>query len=420
MTRAIAVLALLLLSAAPARAAAACDADAVQASGSIYRICMPPEGTYNGMLVVWAHGFQDAGTPVSIPEDQLCFSDVCLPDLITGLGFAFATNSYSKTGLAVLQGKDDILDLVNIFASQKGHPAKVYLIGASEGGLITALSVEQHPDVFSAGVAACGPIGDFRSEINYFGDARVTFPLFFPGVIPGPTFNPDPRLVAVWPQYYDLVVKPIVLDPNNRARLQAWAAVARLPYDPANYLATIEQSVRDVLRYSVVNLGDVGATLGGFPFDNTTRYYTGTTNDALLNQVVERVAASPVALSEMTSHYNTTGILQRPLITLHTRRDQQVPYWHEQLYQLKTLISGALLKRHLNLPVDRYGHCEFTSNEALFSFAMMLYYDGAVPQMTALQSTLPADVRTELQRRLQTSGLTLQQWDQAGTLQIPK
>jgi pimeloyl-ACP methyl ester carboxylesterase len=415
MTRAIAVLALLLLSAAPARAAA-CDPDGVQASGSIYRICMPPAGTYNGRLVIWAHGFQDAGTPVGIPEEQLCFDGVCLPDLITGLGFAFATNSYSKTGLAVLQGKDDILDLVSIFASQRGQPTKVYLIGASEGGLITALSVEQRPDVFSAGVAACGPVGDFRSEINYFGDARVTFPLFFPGVIPGPTFSPDPRLVAVWPQYYDLVVKPIVLDPNNRARLQAWAAVAKLPYDPDNYLPTIEHSVRDALRYSVVNLGDVGTTLGGFPFDNTTRWYTGTTNDALLNQVVERVAASPVAISEMTAHYNTTGVLQRPLITLHTRRDQQVPYWHEQLYQLKTLASGALLTRHLNIPIDRYGHCEFTRNEALFSFAMMLLYDGSLDQT----STLPADVRTELQRRLRTAGMTLQEWDKAGTLQIPQ
>ena len=90
MTRAIAVLALLLLSAAPARAAA-CDPDGVQASGSIYRICMPPAGTYNGRLIIWAHGFQDAGTPVGIPENQLCFSGVCLPDLITGLGFAFGT-----------------------------------------------------------------------------------------------------------------------------------------------------------------------------------------------------------------------------------------------------------------------------------------------------------------------------------------
>ena len=25
-----------------------------------------------GLLVIWAHGFQDAGTPVAIPEDQLC------------------------------------------------------------------------------------------------------------------------------------------------------------------------------------------------------------------------------------------------------------------------------------------------------------------------------------------------------------
>jgi len=42
---------------------------------------MPASG-YNGMLVVWAHGFQDAGTPVSIPEEQLCVNGTCLPTLI--------------------------------------------------------------------------------------------------------------------------------------------------------------------------------------------------------------------------------------------------------------------------------------------------------------------------------------------------
>src|SRR4029434_10147006 len=116
-------------------------------------------------------GFQHAGEPVAIPEDQLCFAELCLPDLITQLGFAFATNSYSKTGLAVRQGLNDILDLVTIFSTVKGAPQKVYLIGASEGGLITALAVEQRPDVFSAGVAACGPIGNFRFQVNYIGDA---------------------------------------------------------------------------------------------------------------------------------------------------------------------------------------------------------------------------------------------------------
>ena len=66
---------LLALSSADARSqASGCEPDGTQASGSIYRICMPATG-YNGMLVIWAHGFQDAGTPVSIPEDQLCQND---------------------------------------------------------------------------------------------------------------------------------------------------------------------------------------------------------------------------------------------------------------------------------------------------------------------------------------------------------
>lgn len=90
-------LALLASVAVTARGEPVCDPDRVQESGSIYRICMPVSG-YNGILVVVAHGFQDAGTPVSIPEDQLSG----LPDIINGLGFAFATNSYSKTGLAIV------------------------------------------------------------------------------------------------------------------------------------------------------------------------------------------------------------------------------------------------------------------------------------------------------------------------------
>ena len=213
--------------------------------------------------------FQDAGTPVSIPEDQLCVNDFCLPEIVNGLGFAFATNSYSKTGLAVLQGKDDILDLVKIFTAEHGKPQKVYLVGASEGGLITALNLEQHPEVFSAGVAACGPIGDFPYQINYFGDARATFNYFFPGVIPGDPFDPPPGWRRTGRATTRRTSKPVVFDPANRHQLDQWVAVAHLPYDADNYLATVAVSVQDVLRYSVVNLKDAGATLGGFPFDNT-------------------------------------------------------------------------------------------------------------------------------------------------------
>jgi pimeloyl-ACP methyl ester carboxylesterase len=401
----VAILIALCFAPSPVRAESICDPDGVQGSGSIYRICMPSPDKYNGMLVIWAHGFQDAGTPVQIPEDQLCIGTFCIPQVINELGFGFATNSYSKTGLAILQGKDDIRDLVDIYAAQKGSPKKVYLVGASEGGIITALALEQHPDVFSAGLAACGPIGSFPVQINYFGDARATFQLFFPGLIPGDPFHPDSSLTSVWSTFYDTMVEPAVFAPANRARLDTWVKVAHLPFDPANYLESVKVSVRDVLRYGVVNLNDGAETLGGFPFDNTTRVYTGSGNDVLLNQLVQRVAADPAAVAAMTTSYATTGMLQRPLITLHTTLDQQVPFVHEVLYAFKTLASGSLITRHLPLTVNRFEHCNFTPDEVLISFVIMLVYDGLVAEVSGTASFLTKSQLAAFEARAKAVGL---------------
>jgi pimeloyl-ACP methyl ester carboxylesterase len=390
MGRVCAVACLLMLCAVPARAESLCEPDGQQASGSIYRICMPAPSDYNGNLVIWAHGFQHAGTPVEIPEDQLCIGDFCIPEILNSLGFGFATNSYSKTGLAIVAGKNDILDLVDIYTAQNGKPARVYLVGASEGGIITALAVEQRPDVFSAGVAACGPVGNFPLQIGYFGDARATFEYFFPGLIPGGAFAPPAALTAVWEQYYEIVVKPIVMAPANRTRLDEWVRVARLPFDAGNYLETVAVSVKDVLHYSVVNMKDAAATLGGFPFGNLSRTYSGSSNDLRLNLLVPRIGAAPAALAEMAANYETSGVLQRPLITLHTLRDQQIPYWHEQLYALKTIASGAFLTRHVNIKVDRFEHCNFTPEEVLTAFAVMLIYDGLVPSVSTVEPVLNA------------------------------
>jgi len=395
---------LLAFSAVPARADSVCDPDGVQTSGSVYRICMPTSG-YNGILVIWAHGFQDATESVGIPENQLCVNGFCLPQLVNGLGFGFATNSYSKTGLAILQGQADILDLVKIFAAQKGQPQKVYLVGASEGGIVTALNLEQHPDVFSAGLAACGPVGDFPFQINYFGDGRATFEYFFPGVIPGDPFHPDDSLVATWGSYYAQVVRPLLLDPANRHLLDQWAAVAKLPFDAANYLPTVEQSAHDVLNYSVINLNDAVATLGGFPFENRFRWYTGSDNDLLLNIFVPRAGADPATVAHMKTYYNTTGVLGRPLISLHTQKDQQVPFLHELIYNWKTLFAGSLFTRHIAIPVDRYGHCNFTQDEVLFSFAIMLLYDNLLVEVSGTESFFTPQELAAFESRATAAGL---------------
>lgn len=110
------VICLIWVAASPAKGDN-CGEDGIQSTGSKYRICMPLERVeYNGKLVIWAHGFQDATDPVQIPEDQLSLGDFSIPEVITSLGYGFATNSYRKTGLAVRQGYDDILDLIDIYS----------------------------------------------------------------------------------------------------------------------------------------------------------------------------------------------------------------------------------------------------------------------------------------------------------------
>ena len=88
-------------------------------------------------------------------------------------------------------------------------------------------------------------------QINYFGDARATFEYFFPGVIPGDPFSPSPALIAVWAAYYEMVVKPIVMAPANRTRLDAVGRVSPGCRSTRRTTSRPSQvSVKDVLRYS--------------------------------------------------------------------------------------------------------------------------------------------------------------------------
>jgi hypothetical protein len=56
----------------PAKAtpSSACEPDGQLLSGAYYRICIP-SGTWNGDLVIYAHGYVAFNKPITIPEDQL-------------------------------------------------------------------------------------------------------------------------------------------------------------------------------------------------------------------------------------------------------------------------------------------------------------------------------------------------------------
>ncbi len=339
----------------------ACDPDGIQASGALYRICMPP--IWNNHLVVYAHGYVTPTAPLSIPSEANQIAQVA-----NLLGYAVATTSYSTNGLAVVQGKADVIDLVNIFTTQKGAPSRVYLVGASEGGIITALAIEQRPDVFDGGLALCGPYGDFRDQVDYWGDFRLIFDYFFPGLLPGSPISVPQSLMDNWGSY-SVTVTQAIENPANASLVNQLLNVTHAPTDTA-VPGTAVSTTLSILWYNVFATNDGIAKLGGLPFNNQNPYraYSGSQNDGQLNQGVPRFSADPAALSEIAAKYETTGQLTVPLVTMHTTGDPIIPYWHAARYRGKTILADNIAL-HEHIEVVRYGHCNFrTIEEVLPAF----------------------------------------------------
>jgi pimeloyl-ACP methyl ester carboxylesterase len=338
--------------------------EGVLPGGALSMFCVPARG-WNGDLVVWAHGYVAFNEPLDFQHLEI--DGVYLPNLVQRLGYAFATTSYRVNGLAILQGSEDIRELVAAFPGATGvSPNRTYLTGASEGGIITTLLVEQSPDLFSGGLSACGPTGDFRRQLDYFGDFGVLFRYFFPGVIPGSSVEIPAEVIENWhSQYAPAVRDAITQNPVAAAEL---VRVARAPIDPEDP-TTIESTIMSVLWYNVFATNDGIQKLGGNPFDNRARWYRGSSNDLRLNARVERYAADPAALAEI-ERYQTTGNLTRPLVVLHTTGDEIIPAWHMLLYARKANPSGE--GRLTSIPIVRYGHCEFTAGEMLVGFGALV------------------------------------------------
>ena len=125
-----------------------------------------------------------------------------------------------------------------------------------------------------------------------------------------------------------------------------------------------------MLWYSTFATNDATAKLGGSPYDNTKRWYRGSDRDGLLNLRVKRYDDDPGA-KDAVKEYETTGIVTRPLITLHTTGDEIIPYWHENLYRNKVRAGGSSSNVAI-IPIKRYGHCNFTAQEVVVSFALLI------------------------------------------------
>jgi pimeloyl-ACP methyl ester carboxylesterase len=331
--------------------------------GALYRICFP--AAWNGDLVLYAHGYVAPQRELAIPEDVI--GGRSASSLITDLGYAYATTSYRANGLIAADAVADLLELQDTIESRyRPDPARSVIVGFSEGGLVATLAIERHFDRFDGALAGCGPVGDFRAQLDYIGEFRVVFDYFFPEVLPGNALEIPQSVQEQWDQLY---VPAIVL--ALAARPEAARDLLQVTGAPAagDDLQSIAETTVGVLWYNVFGTADAQARLGGQPFDNTARVYSGSSDDTALNAGVERFAADPEALAAI-GRFSTTGNLMIPLVNLHTTGDPIVPFSQASLYAAKVGQSGQSA-RFTPVDVERHGHCTFQATELMNAFATL-------------------------------------------------
>jgi pimeloyl-ACP methyl ester carboxylesterase len=339
--------------------------DGTTSGGALTRVCFPAE--WNGDLILYAHGYVQPDAPLAIPDNLIGGASVA--DLINALGYAYATTSYRANGLVADVAVDDMVLLEELVRrTVRPDPIQVYIAGVSEGGLVAALAAERQPDRYTGALAACGPIGDFTRQLDYFNDVRVVFDYLFPGVIPGSPIDPPAEVRSGWTATYaPAVAAAVENDPGAALDLATVTGIPAEGLAPAD----LGVAVADILWYNVFGTADAQERLGGQPYDNQDRVYQGSSDDAALNASVARFAAATTARASL-SRFETNGDPSAPISIIHTTGDPIVPFFHQPLYADKVAAAGRseLLER---TDVDRFGHCTFTSSEILAAF-------GALPQ----------------------------------------
>jgi pimeloyl-ACP methyl ester carboxylesterase len=330
--------------------------------------CVPPD--WNGNLVMYAHGYVPAQAPLALPLEELTLPDgTFMPNILLAQGFAFATTSYHKNGYAVEQAWRDVNDLLRHIETLVPPDSlqKVFLVGASEGGEIAALMIEHFPEKYAGALAMCGPVGGGPYQVRYLSDFRAAFDYFFPDVFPfGITDVPEDQYLE-WPNDVQAIALALASDPGATLQLYSVSGAAFDPLDPTTMLAAAQA----ILFYSIWGTNDLVATAGGVPYDNRSTMFSGSLDDVALNDGIERVASDGRARAYLRRFYQTTGELQRPLVTLHNTLDPVVPFQHEVIY--RGLVAYAGRGDYLTtLPVARYGHCNFTAQEIVGAFEMLL------------------------------------------------
>ena len=235
------------------------------------------------------------------------------------------------------------------FIAKYGQPRESYVSGASMGGMLAILSVEQFPERYDGALPLCGVLQPASWGIQRMFALRAAFDYYFPGVLPGP--------VRIAPD--------VKLDDGALSRIKA--SITANAQGRSEMLALMQLKSDDdlagtVLFFTII-VRDLEQKLGASPFDNTNWIYAGTRDDNALNAGVKRYSGDAAAALYLTRYYTPTGRPQRPTLAVHDTYDPLIPAPTLSMYADHVAREG-FTRNFVQQYVPRDGHCAISPEES--------------------------------------------------------
>jgi len=347
-----------------------------QYEGGQWQISLPDPNIWNSLpqkyLMFYAHGIVDPVPfeEIQLPDDRIDGNTV--DNILMSRGFGYASTSYRDNGLVVLDAVEDVKKLVEVAQlffhvhPDYSAPDFLFLGGPSEGGLVTVKTIEKYGHLFDGAISICGPIGDFRDQLQYNGDFHVLFNYFFGqelaayGIDLGnPRDGVDPDIMRAWKfgKLQDGIIS-IMQMPSSLPKVSQLLNTLKATVDMNNPVA-MGTAVLELLRFNIMFTNDVKERMGGTPYNNRNTVYSGSDDDERLNALVQRIDERDYqrVLNSGIKKYETSGnLIKVPLATIHTTGDYITPFWHETLYATK-IFPARNRYLHKSIPVINFGHC---------------------------------------------------------------
>ncbi len=299
-------------------------------------------------------------------------------------------------------GVEDTNELALAFTDITGlaDPDRLYIIGHSMGGHVTAAAIEDetlatanNPVQYHGAVPICGVVGD-TYEFQYLTQATMAAQHFAHTVDPS-----APPLEAIPATNFDIdAINDVVWDtPPAGVSLGVLSEEGEKMQALFRHLTGGERPIADIgfrtaLWGTVMGTGGRDGTVNGilaeeltgnagveYQFDNAP---TLTAEEQAFNDTILRVEDNPSANARRSDGLRwipvINGEFNIPVVSLQGLGDLYVPFEHGKIYRKRAEANGNggwLVQRAIRSP----SHCDFTLDEQINAFEDMVAWEQGGP-----------------------------------------